>query len=394
MKSIYWTILVGIISLFLLASCDREPTVFVSEHSAVPLLPAQAYDYVSTSKVVNDISMPDMDLVNSFSTQFAVGTVGTNIGQSITQEVTNNDIATLGRVLFYDGKLSKNNATACASCHIQSKAFSDGDEFSTGFGGERTTRNSLSFQNLALGNNFFWDSRQRTLQDLIGEPITNHIEMGIEDLPELMNKLRNVSYYPELFKKAFGTETITEQQFSQAISEFLASITSTNSTYDRALQNDFEEFSSLEKLGMAIFYSDKALCGSCHTGANFAAPDAVDQYYNPSRGTTNIGLDLDYADEGREDGFGGEFKIPSLRNITLTAPYMHDGRYETLREVLEFYNTGIQAHPNLDFKLQQDGHPIKMNLSSLELDALEAFLHTLTDEDFITNPAFSNPFEI
>ena len=392
MKSIQWTILIGLSAIFLLVSCDTEP--LPSNFSAVPVLPEQAYDYVTTSQAVHDISMPDMDLVNSFSTQFAVATVGTNIGQAITQEVTNNDVATLGRVLFYDGKLSKNNATACASCHNQSKAFSDGSSVSTGFEGRKTTRNSLAFQNLSLGNNFFWDSRQRTLKDLIGEPIVNHIEMGIEDLPELMTKLSNTSYYPELFEKAYGTNNITQEKFVTAISEFLASITTTNSTYDRALENDFEEFSSLEKLGMAIFYSDKALCGSCHTGANFAAPDAVDQYYNPSRGTTNIGLDLDYADEGRVDGFGGEFKIPSLRNIALTAPYMHDGRYQTLREVLDHYNTGIKPHPNLDFKLQKDGQPVLMNLSSLELDALEAFMHTLTDQEFLTNPAYSNPFEL
>jgi len=379
-------------SVFLLVACNPEP--ITSKHSVKPILPEVPYDYVSTSQAVNDISMPDMDLVNSFSSQFAVATVGTNITQAITQEVDNNDIATLGRVLFYDGKLSKNNATACASCHLQEKAFSDGSVFSTGFGGDQTTRNSLSFQNLSLGNNFFWDSRQRTLQDLIGEPIVNHIEMGIEDLPDLMRKLGETDYYPELFEKAYGTSTITEEKFTKAISQFLASITTTNSAYDRAIQNDFEEFSSLEKLGMAIFYSDKALCGSCHTGANFAAPDAIDQYYNPSRGTTNIGLDLDYADEGRIDGFGGEFKIPSLRNIALTAPYMHDGRYETLREVLDHYNTGIKPHPNLDFKLLDNGVPIKMGLSSLELDALEAFLQTLTDTDLTTNPAYSNPFEL
>ena len=315
----------------------------------------------------------------------------TNIGQSITKEVQDNNIATLGRVLFYDGLLSKNNATACASCHQQEKAFADGSVFSSGFGGAKTTRNSISFQNLSLGNNFFWDSRQRELNTLVGEPIVNHIEMGIEDMPDLMTKLQNTSYYPELFDKAFGSSQVTESKFTEAIAQFLASITTTNSLYDRAIANDFEEFSSMEKLGMAIFYSDKALCGSCHTGANFAAPDAIDQYYNPSRGTTNIGLEVEYVDDGRGEG---EFKIPSLRNIALTAPYMHDGRYQTLREVLDHYNSGIQPHPNLDTKLLHNGLPIKMGLSSLELDALEAFMHTLTDEDLLTDPKYSNPFRL
>lgn len=387
MKTIHLTSLVGILSILLLVSCQKDS--FESNASATPVLPEVAFDYVTDSKTVMDIKMPDMDLVNTFSTQFAVSAVTTNIGQSMTSEVHDNDVATLGRVLFYDGLLSKNNSTACASCHHQENAFADGTIFSPGFGGSVTTRNSLSFQNLALGNNFFWDSRQRDLVTLVEEPILNHIEMGIEDLPALMTKLQNTSYYPELFEKAYGSPTVTQTKFTEALTQFLSSITTTNSTYDRAIETDFEDFSSMEKLGMAIFYSDKALCGSCHTGANFAAPDAIDQYYNPSKGTTNIGLDLVYNDNGRGDG---EFKIPSLRNIELTAPYMHDGRYQTLREVLDHYNTGIQAHPNLDFKLQKNGEPIKMGLSSLELDALEAFMLTLTDEQMITDEKYSNPF--
>lgn len=388
MKTIKLTATAGILIVLLLASCTKDPAP--STALKAPNLPEQPYDYVTTSQAVNDIRMPDMDLVNSFSTQFAVNAVTTNFAQSVTKEVQDNNIATLGRVLFYDGLLSKNNSTACASCHQQDKAFADGTVFSDGFGGEKTSRNSISFQNLSLGNNFFWDARQRELVTLVGEPLVNHIEMGIEDIPDLMVKLSETSYYPELFEKAFGDPSVTESKFAEALTQFLASITTTNSVYDRAIENDFEEFSSLEKLGMAIFYSDKALCGSCHTGANFAAPDAVDQYYNPSRGTTNIGLDLDYADEGRMDG---EFKIPSLRNVALTAPYMHDGRYETMREVLDHYNEGIQAHPNLDPKLMHNGNPLKMGLSSLELDALEAFMNTLTDVDMTTDPKYSNPFK-
>jgi len=387
MKTIHFTSLVGVLAILLLVSCQKDN--FESNASATPVLPEVPFDYVSNSKAVMDIRMPDMDLVNTFSTQFAVSAVTTNIGQSMTSEVHDNDVATLGRVLFYDGLLSKNNSTACASCHHQENAFADGNVFSPGFGGSVTTRNSLSFQNLSLGNNFFWDSRQRELNTLVEEPILNHIEMGIEDLPALMTKLQNTSYYPELFEKAYGSTAVTQTKFTEALTQFLASITTTNSTYDRAIEDDFSDFSSMEKLGMAIFYSDKALCGSCHTGANFAAPDAVDQYYNPSRGTTNIGLDVDYFDNGRGEG---EFKIPSLRNIAMTAPYMHDGRYQTLREVLDHYNTGIQPHPNLDFKLQKNGEPIKMDLSSLELDALEAFMHTLTDEDMLTDERYSNPF--
>ena len=352
-------------------------------------LPVESYDYISSNRNLNNLENPSSLLINEISPnfpnsgEFAPGATRINI------EVDNNEAATLGRVLFYDAQLSKNNSTACASCHQQGKAFADGLDLSQGFGGKLTSRNSMSFSNLAVNNNFFWDSRQSLMNDLVTEPVTNHIEMGMENMSELMEKLKKISYYPELFEKAYGVATIDEVRFSNAISQFLASITSTEATFDRELKNDFEGYNEMQKLGMAIFFSDKAQCASCHSGANFAADDSSSGEYASSSGTANIGLDLVYEDDGKNEG---QFKIPSLRNIALTAPYMHDGRFNTLREVIDHYNNNVKPHDNLDDKLRNGNLTQRLDLNSLEVDALEAFLITLTDEQMITDPKFSNPF--
>ncbi len=378
---------IGLLVFLCLMSCEKNQHAILSE-ALKPHLPEVSYDYVAENQKINELKLPDFALVNSISSGFqSPSTV--NIHAPVKIKVENNDAATLGRVLFYDAQLSKNNATACASCHQQSKAFADGTDLSQGFGGKVTERNSMGFSNLATNNNFFWDSRQDLMQDLVKEPVTNHIEMGMEDMTSLVEKLKIISYYPELFEKAYGSSYIDEDRFAHAVSEFLASISSTNSTFDRAIENDFESFNSLQKLGMAIFFSEKAKCGSCHSGANFSAADGSFGEYANSAGTANIGLEVNYSDNGMSEG---QFKIPSLRNIALTAPYMHDGRFESLREVLNHYNENIQPHQNLDDKLMQGGSPLKIQLNSLELDALEAFLHTLTDVEMTTNPMYSNPF--
>lgn len=378
----------GCLAVMVIVSCGKNEQPLINNHLD-PLLPEISYDYQAENEKINNLSLPSFSQINSINPSFQSSEFFNGFGAPIKTKVDNNDAATLGRVLFYDGQLSKNNATACASCHQQSKAFADGEDLSQGFGGKLTTRNSMSFANLATNNNFFWDSRQSSMRDLVGEPVINHIEMGMENLPSLMEKLKDISYYPELFEKAYGSTHIDEARFSNAITQFMASISSTNSTFDRAIENDFEDFTEFQKLGMAIFFSEKAQCASCHSGVNFAAADGQSGEYVSTSGTANIGLDLEYTDNGKEQG---QFKIPSLRNIALTSPYMHDGRFETLRDVLNHYNNNIQAHPNLDDKLRNGGSPIKIQLNSLELDALEAFLITLTDEEMINNPMFSNPF--
>ncbi len=305
----------------------------------------------------------------------------------------------LGRILFYDKKLSINNTISCASCHKQSLAFADNVNFSTGFGNLLTTRNSMSILNPVNNNNMFWDSRASSPLELSLMPVFNHIEMGMENDQMLVTKLSKTSYYPDLFEDAFGDRTITREKISKAVTQFLNCLFSKESKFDQGLQNNFANFTPLELYGKQLFFSDQLKCSECHSGTNFSAPDAPGSPYGGStfgndasnpRGTANIGLDVSYKDNGRGNG---KFKIPSLRNIELTGPYMHDGRFTTLEQVINHYSEGIQNHPSLDEKFRDGMKAKKLNLSENDKVALIAFLKTLTDKNLITNPKFSDPFK-
>ncbi len=336
--------------LFLIfIGCQQKETVQIA---GAPTLPAITYNY-------KDLNVPN-------------GTTTSNLVQKI-----NNEEATLGRVLFYDSHLSKNNSTSCGSCHEQHKAFADGKQFSEGLNGRTTSRNSMSIANAYFQNRYFWDMRADNLEEQVMMPIENHIEMGIENLESLPEKLASLEYYPALFNMAFGTETITEDRISKALAGFLKSMISLNSKYDQGIETDFANFSLKEKLGMELFIG-KARCNSCHGGKILSGWSA-----------RNIGLDLNYEDEGVANG---AFKVPSLKNIALTGPYMHDGRFNTLLEVVNHYNEGIKNHPNLSWHLKVNDEPLRLGLTDLEKEALVAFLETLTDEDYLTDLRFSNPF--
>ncbi len=305
--------------------------------------------------------------------------------------------AQLGRVLFYDKKLSLNNTIACASCHHQDKAFSDGVASSAGFEGRKTSRNSMAILNPITQNNMFWDSRSQSIKDLSLRPVQNHIEMGMEDIDFLVKKLSDVPYYKPLFEEAFGDNQISGERISESISQFIASITTSNSKFDATIKGE-KKFSDLEQMGFNVFFSEKAKCSTCHAGANFSAPDGMFDPYgggsaigsNP-RGTANIGLDLIANDQGKENG---QFKIPSLRNVALTAPYMHDGRFKSLEDVLNHYTHGIKNNKNLDPKFKdQNGNLAPIKLNDLEKKAVIAFLNTLTDNTLTTDPKYSNPFK-
>lgn len=304
--------------------------------------------------------------------------------------------ATLGRVLFYDKSMSANNTISCASCHIQGNGFADPARLSEGFEGGLTGRNSMSLSNARYYENgrFFWDERANTLEDQVLMPIQDGIEMGMT-LDELVTKLQGKDYYGNLFDAAFGTEEVTSNRISMALAQFVRSMVSYQSDYDVALsaaggddRRPFQNFSQLENMGKGLFFSGRTQCSDCHETAVFSGDRA-----------RNNGLDAVNTDLGVEGTTGraqdrGEFKAGSLRNIELTAPYMHDGRFATLREVVEFYNDGIQDNDNLDNRLRvQGGQVRRMNLNQNEIDALVAFLNTLTDNAFITDPKFSDPFK-
>lgn len=309
-----------------------------------------------------------------------------------------NTTATLGRVLFYDKNLSANNTIACASCHFQDRGFSDPAQFSTGFAGGLTGRQSMSLANARYYENgrFFWDERAASLEDQVLMPIQDHVEMGMT-LDTLVAKLQAEEYYNILFTEAFGSNEVSSERISLALAQFVRAMVSYQSKYDQGLAminggnaNQLPNFTTLENLGLRIF-TDPQLggCAGCHSTPLQIGIEAQ-----------NNGLDLNTVDEGlgavtgnaRDDG---KFKVPSLRNIGVTAPYMHDGRFATLLEVVEHYNSGVQAHPNLDPRLRGgpgNPQPRRLNLSDEDQQALVAFLNTLTDEAFLTDEKFSNPF--
>lgn len=313
--------------------------------------------------------------------------------------------ATLGRVLFYDVNLSANNLISCASCHRQDRGFSDPARFSVGLNGERTKRNSMTLINSRWyeKRGFFWDQRANTLEEQVLMPIQDHVEMGLE-LSALVTKLEKLEYYKILFTKAFDTPDITPDRISKALAQFTRSIVSYNSKFNKAIRTDhlnevpetdmipLSALTRQENIGLDIFYNF-ATCGYCHMGPAHVGDSMK-----------NNGLDLVYADKGKAEWSGNPkdnalFKPPSLVNIELTAPYMHDGRFASLEEVVDHYNENIKSHPNLNFRLTTEdidgtvgGTPLKLELSQEQKDALVAFLKTFTDEDVAKDEKYSDPF--
>lgn len=314
--------------------------------------------------------------------------------------ITNNG-ATLGRVLFYDTKLSANGTIACASCHQQDKGFSDDAALSLGFNGGTTGRHSMTLINARFyqRGRFFWDERAATLEEQVLMPFQDPVEMGMT-LEQVVDTVKAQSYYPELFVNAFGSDEIDSDKISKALAQFVRSIVSYSSKYDegRAVSPapgaNFPNFTAEENLGKNLFFqtipNGGGACFGCHTTEAFVSA-------NP--GPQNNGLDaISTTDIGAGAVFNnpifvGRFKTSSLRNIELTAPYMHDGRFSTLEEVVEHYNSGIQDHPTLSAALTDpNGDPVRLNLTEAEKAALVAFLKTLTDNSISTEVKWSNPF--
>jgi cytochrome c peroxidase len=309
----------------------------------------------------------------------------------------NNNEASLGRVLFYDTHLSVNNSISCGSCHKQTIAFSDNVAFSAGFENHPTLRNTLPIQNLSNSGSFnssdpslFWDGRATMLQSMVLMPVLNHVEMGISDLSTIVNKVKALSYYNDLFVNTYGSFDVTVENVSRALSAFVRAITSANTRFDK-YTNNLIQLSGIEEEGRILFFN-KYDCNSCHQTQQLNG-------YQIGGGFVNIGLEDNYVDKGHENvshlqSDNGKFKIPNLRNIALTGPYMHDGRFASLSAVLDHYSHGIKDHPALDPRLREtNGQPKRLNITSHEKSALIAFLNTMTDYSMITDPKYSNPFK-
>ena len=386
-----------------MVACQKYENTDVKAQKLV--LPAQLANYKTEYPAHFLQEITQITTVTDASGNMKIDTVQ---GNAQNPKITNAG-ATLGRVLFYDRALSINNSVACASCHLQANAFSDNVAHSKGFAGSITPRNSMAIVNVGINNNLFWDSRAQSVPELVSQPILNHIEMGMENTEDLINKLKKIAYYAPLFEAAFGTGPITSEKIADGMSQFLTSIKSTNSKFDQGVASNFANFSNLELTGKNIFMSDRAQCVQCHAGVNFSAPDNNPMIFNGGsgpiidpgfpgggggygspevRGTANIGLDLIYADQGKANG---KFKIPSLRNIALTAPYMHDGRFTTLAQVINHYSQDIKPHTSLDDKfVGKNG----LNFTDAEKKALVAFLNTLTDHSMVGDAKFSSPFVV
>lgn len=362
--------------LFLVATACDDPGLAITEQEPDPEpvarldLPSAPFDYAS-------------QMVPAFAQRDADAEDNTPAGNAVTDWG-----ATLGRVLFYDTELSANRTVSCASCHQQESGFADPLPFSIGFAGETTGRNAMSVANVRFyrNGNMFWDERAMSVEEQALLPIQDEAEMGLT-LDELILRVEAAPYYDDLFERAFGSAEVTTARIANAIAQFERSMVTFNSRFDEARRSagnvqpgqDLPGLTDLENEGRRLFFSGQTQCSNCHRGVLAVGDQA-----------RNNGLDLNTdADQGAGRG---RFKTASLRNIELTAPYMHDGRFGTLREVVEFYNRDIQPHPDLDNRLQRNGQPRRMNLSGREIDALVAFMESLTDPTLATDVRFSDPF--
>ena len=358
---------------------------------AIPVLPPVPYDYVN-------LNLPAHFTNPNFDITFWDNTPANN--------PLTDDGATLGRVLFYDKVLSQNDSISCGSCHKQEFSFSDTSMRSQGFHGGLTRRNTMTITNARwhFGGEMFWDHRASSMEDAVLMPIQDSVEMGLS-LTQLVQKVEQQPYYAALFTNAFGDSSVTTSRIAMALSQFIRSIVSHTSQYDigraqvNVREDPFPNFSNSENQGKAIFFNTQLNgggdCSICHTAEAFVnTPAAVTCNGLDLVSTTDLGL---YETTGMQSDIG-RFKVPSLRNIELTAPYMHDGRFASLEEVVDFYSTGIQLHMNLAPGLIDTigGTPVarQFNFSQTQKNDLVNFLKTLTDHTMTTEIKWSDPFSI
>ncbi len=307
--------------------------------------------------------------------------------------------ATLGRVLFYDKLLSRNMSISCASCHIQSIGFSDSAKFSTGFIGGKTGRHSMGIANtrFRVSSIFFWDGRAQTLEEQVLQPIQDTVEMGLS-LAALLKRLQKQPYYKVLFKKAYGDTLISVDRTAKSLAQFVRSIQSFNSKYDAGRTNhskteDFTNFTAQENIGKAIFFDlKKGNCGGCHYTDGFVMD--VPRNNGLDIWETTNDKDVGYENTTSDENDRGKFIAPSLRNIALRPPYMHDGRFATLEQVVDHYSDNIQWSNTLDdhLKATNPNTAVRFNLSNEEKKALVSFLKTLNDNKTTTDHRFTDPF--
>lgn len=300
----------------------------------------------------------------------------------------------LGRFLFYDPILSKDSTIACASCHKIEFAFTDGQAFSKGVNGTLGTRSSMSLLNIGYAKNgLFWDGRAKTLEDQALQPIENPIEMK-ESWVNVEKKLQASKIYREMFRKAFGIldkKEISKELAAKAISQFERTLLSFNSRFDKTILTSQDFLTDQENTGYDLYFNASpdlpdAQCGHCHNGPTLTN----DHYFN--NGIDSFAYLKNYVDLGKGKITGdsidyGKFRAPSLRNIAQTAPYMHDGRFKTLDEVMNHYTEHVRKVKNLDANL------VHLKISEQQKQDVLVFLKTLEDTTYRSNPSYKNPFK-
>lgn len=292
----------------------------------------------------------------------------------------------LGRKLFYDPLLSGDNTQSCASCHRQEFGFAEPQQFSEGIDGIFGNRNAMAIINLGWNQfGFFWDGREMTLEDQALKPVTNPIEMNTT-WAEVEAKLNAHAEYPMLFKQAYDVDYIDSLTVAKAIAQFERTFISGNSKFDRYYNQQVEQLSDSELRGLVLYTTEAADCFHCH-GLGGLITD--NKFHNNGMDTDFSGNEGRYAITG-DAGDLGKFRTPTLRNIELTAPYMHDGRFFTLEEVVEHYSEHVLWSETLDPSMELVGVG-GAQLTTQEKQDLVAFLKTFTDQDFVSNPAFSDP---
>lgn len=288
----------------------------------------------------------------------------------------------LGRKLFYDPILSRDNSISCGSCHIQGSAFSHhGHDVSHGIDDKLGSRNAPAVQNMIWNTSFFWDGGVSHIDLISVSPIQNELEMD-ESFANVIRKLNLKEDYRKLFKEVFGTDSVSGAYFLTAMSQFMSMLVTADSRYDRYVLGDATALDAVELEGKQLFDQK---CASCHVGV-----------LQSDFSFRNNGLKSEpFRDGGRYhvsliESDKGKFKVPSLRNVAITAPYMHDGSLRTLESVLAHYALGVQKSSTLDPELDKNG-VIGIPMSTEERTAIIRFLHTLTDDKFIRDPRFSEP---
>jgi len=292
----------------------------------------------------------------------------------------------LGRHLFYEKSLSGDNTISCGSCHKPSAGYSDSRRFSVGIDNIQGDRQAMPIMNIGWGRKFFWDGRANSLEELVIEPLENPIEMH-ETWKNALTKLKGIDKYPDMFRRAFPNEKMDSLTAAKAIAQFMRTLISGNSKFDRVVRNEIR-LTPQEDRGRFLFLSDSgADCFHCHSLGTIMFTD----FSFRNNGLDSVLTDLGLGGVTGSPNDYGEFKVPSLRNWAYTAPYMHDGRFATMDEVIDHYSTGVKANSpniNIDMQLKDAGGA---RLTPAERADLMAFLLTLNDSSFLTNPDFQDP---